>query len=197
MYEPDGLPAFYLVGDPKGKAFCYAINYTMLTHQGAAGGSELWEYLLAEESLALVQRMHGFVPSPADKQKLLDSINASKQDWGPECHDNENFECQITDQGSVHYVRMDEASVTRCFERAMEAPLALAAARIGEATRIWQSQDQNSEDLQGREPAQKPRVILAGGTASNKGLVRKIEDICHSYGLDRPVKTSDISIAYE
>ncbi|KAI4598338.1 hypothetical protein KJ359_003222 [Pestalotiopsis sp. 9143b] len=180
VHEPDSLPAFYLIGEPK----------------GAAGGSELWEYLLAERSLACVKSMHGVVPSPASKQKLLDSINKSKRNWGPECEDNEDFECLVLHQGRQYYVDMDEYFVEECFDRAMKAPLALAADRIGEAARIWQSQDQNKEDLQGREPTQKPRVILAGGTASNKGLVRKIEDMCHSNGLDSPVKTRDISIHY-
>ncbi|KAF7534339.1 hypothetical protein G7054_g6325 [Neopestalotiopsis clavispora] len=156
VHDPDGLPAFYLIGDPEA-----------------------------------LQREYQIVPSPANKQKLLDSINLAKHELGPEC-DNKDLDCDLTDRNMTYSVSLDEESITRCFNEAMEMPLALAAARIRDAARVLKL----DKPIGGFETAAKPRVILAGGTANHEGLESRIRELCHINGLDSPVNTRGIITQY-
>lgn len=152
---------------------------------------------MADMSLTALQREYQIVPSPANKQKLLDSINLAKHELGPEC-DNKDLDCDLTDRNMTYSVSLDEESITECFNEAMEMPLALAAARIRDAARVLKL----DKPIGGRtssigfEAAAKPRVILAGGTANHEGLESRIKELCYINGLDSPVNTRGIITQY-
>lgn len=153
---------------------------------------------MADMSLTALQREYQIVPSPANKQKLLDSINLAKHELGPEC-DNKDLDCDLTDRNMTYSVSLDEESITECFNEAMEMPLALAAARIRDAARVLKL----DKPIGGRtssigfEAAAKPRVILAGGTANHEGLESRIKELCYINGLDSPVNTRGIITQYK
>jgi hypothetical protein len=162
---------------------------------GAGGGSELWEYLVAEMSLDYVQRVEGRAPSAQMKQKLLDSFNDVKGGCGPEFPGQE-FNCLVKDENdSPINVIFEEAKITSCFNEAMALPLALARDKIEELTTLVSSDKvvHPSPDI----CVEKPRVILAGGTARHEGIQRRIEKICQRNDLPKPVMTDNIINQYE
>ncbi|ETS85957.1 hypothetical protein PFICI_03982 [Pestalotiopsis fici W106-1] len=176
VHDSNGLPAFYLIGEP----------------EGVSGGSELWELLLVETSLEILQREHNIVPSGANRQKLLDSINNAKYELGPQ-YENKDFDHIVRDGKKDYMIGLDESCVTNCFDKALRKPLALAATRIRDAATTLKLDNQ----IDAPDIMLKPRVILSGGTASHQGLARMIEDICRRNGLDKHVATDDIRIHYD
>lgn len=162
---------------------------------GADGGSELWEYLVAEMSLKYVQHEYKIAPSAQMKQRLLDSFNSAKGGCGPE-FPGEGFYCAVKDRrGKTYNIDFDEVKITNCFDQAVALPLALARDRTEELKRLlaFQEKIHTSADI----PVEKPRVILAGGTARHEGIRRRIQDICQRNGISDPVMTDDIVKQYE
>ncbi|KAK9780721.1 hypothetical protein SCAR479_01907 [Seiridium cardinale] len=183
VYGGDRAPAFYLIGEP----------------DGVGGGSELWEYLVAEMSIKYVERVHGLSPSPAIRQKLLDSFNVAKGGCGPE-FPGQGFDYIVRDHlDCTHNVILDEPRITACFNEAMALPINLAATKIGELGTMLDTRkdDHPSTDIQPSASSGKPRVILAGGSARHEGVRKRVEAACRHNNLSDPVMTDNIINQYD
>ncbi|KAK6085036.1 hypothetical protein SCUP515_00854 [Seiridium cupressi] len=183
VYGGDRAPAFYLIGEP----------------DGVGGGSELWEFLVAEMSIKYVERVHGLNPSPAIRQKLLDSFNIAKGGCGPE-FPGQGFDCVVRDHLDRTYnVIFDESRITACFNEAMALPINLAATKIGELGTLLDTRkdDHPSTDIQSSASSGKPRVILAGGSARHEGVRKRVEAACQHNNLSDPVMTDNIINQYD
>ncbi|KAK0719352.1 hypothetical protein B0H67DRAFT_485946, partial [Lasiosphaeris hirsuta] len=167
-----GLMTFYRLGD----AF------------GAGGGSEQWEFNVAEQcrsrfSESESDQARNGAPAMTAKirQKMLDKFASEKEDLGPGF--NARYEYFVkAPAGNSFEVGVPAKAVDKAWEEAHRRPLKMARDQINLIASI--------EGVQ-------PIVIVSGGSSRHPTLKARLEELCEEAGLPAPRFTDTIEIRYE
>ncbi|KAK8023860.1 hypothetical protein PG993_011926 [Apiospora rasikravindrae] len=154
VYDRNDKPSFYLMSRPK----------------GAGGGSEQWEYDIAQKAIERLERDKGRRLPPRVRQEILDDFNRSKARRGP-TYDNRDYLFKSVERGTEPLVvSFDPETLSRYFDAALRRPLALARERI--------------EELKGIRDI-RPRVV------------HRLREMCEENGISPPLFTDTLSIKYD
>ncbi|KAK7946369.1 uncharacterized protein PG986_010690 [Apiospora aurea] len=166
VYDEKGTPSFYLISRPK----------------GAGGGSEQWEYDLAQSAIERIERDGGRRLPPDIRQEILDGLNRNKGRYGPTYGDSVYLFKTVVGDTEPLLIPFDPETLCRYFDEALRRPLELARERI--------------EELKGIKNI-RPRVVVSGGTARHKGLQHKLREMCEDNGIAPPFFTDTLDMPYD
>ncbi|KAK8074010.1 hypothetical protein PG994_004909 [Apiospora phragmitis] len=166
VYDQNDKPSFYLISSAK----------------GACGGSEQWEYDIAQKAVERLEKKKGRQMPPLVKQEILDDFNRGKAKLGPTFDGRDYLFKGSLENGESMLMPFTPETLAKYFDAALKRPLELARERIEELINI--------KDI-------RPRVVVSGGTSRHAGLQHKLSMMCKENGLSPPFFTDTLSIKYD